>query len=74
MSELLLEFLSEEIPARMQTRAQNDVARLLGDKLKAARLDFEGIKAFGTPRRVSAVVDGLPVAFGQIHPPDHIAS
>ncbi|MGA9540683.1 MAG: glycine--tRNA ligase subunit beta [Methyloceanibacter sp.] len=60
MSELLLEFLSEEIPARMQTRAQNDVARLLGDKLKAARLDFEGIKAFATPRRVTAVVEGLP--------------
>ena len=60
MSELLLEFLSEEIPARMQTRAQNDLARLLGDKLKAARLDFEGIKAFATPRRVTAVVEGLP--------------
>ena len=60
MSELLLEFLSEEIPARMQTRAQNDLARLLGDKLKAARLDFEGIQAFATPRRVTAVVEGLP--------------
>ena len=60
MSELLLELFSEEIPARMQRRAQSDLARLLGDKLRDAGLDFEGIKTFATPRRVTAVVEGLP--------------
>jgi len=60
MAELLLELFSEEIPARMQARAREDLARLLGDKLKAAGLDFSDIKAFATPRRLTAVVGGLP--------------
>ena len=60
MAELLLELFSEEIPARMQPRARADLARLLGDKLKAAGLDFEEIRTFATPRRLTAVVDGLP--------------
>ncbi|MEM8574433.1 MAG: glycine--tRNA ligase subunit beta [Pseudomonadota bacterium] len=60
MAELLLEFFSEEIPARMQPRAREDLARLLGDKLKAAGLDFEEIKTYATPRRITAVVEGLP--------------
>ena len=60
MTELLLEFFSEEIPARMQTRAREDLARLLDDKLKAAGLDFDAIKTFATPRRITAVVEGLP--------------
>ena len=60
MAELLLELFSEEIPARMQARARDDLARLLGDKLKGAGLDFSEIKTFATPRRLTAVVDGLP--------------
>jgi len=60
MAELLLELFSEEIPARMQGRAREDLARLLGDKLKAAGLDFSEIRTFATPRRLAAVVDGLP--------------
>jgi glycyl-tRNA synthetase beta chain len=60
MAELLLELFSEEIPARMQTRARADLARLLGDKLKAAGLDFGEIKTFATPRRLTVVVDGVP--------------
>jgi len=60
MAELLLELFSEEIPARMQTRAREDLARLLGEKLKTAGLDFGEIKTFATPRRLTAVVDGLP--------------
>ncbi|HUU65808.1 MAG TPA: glycine--tRNA ligase subunit beta [Methyloceanibacter sp.] len=60
MSELLLELFSEEIPARMQARAQADLARLLGDRLKTAGLEFGDIRTFSTPRRLTAVVDGLP--------------
>jgi len=60
MAELLLELFSEEIPARMQPRAAEDLAHLLGDALKAAGLSFETIRSFATPRRLAVVVDGLP--------------
>jgi len=60
MAELLLELFSEEIPARMQPRAQSDLARLLGGKLKEAGLEFDEIRTFATPRRLTAVVEGLP--------------
>jgi glycyl-tRNA synthetase beta chain len=60
MAELLLELFSEEIPARMQTRAREDLARLLGGKLGEAGPEFKDIKTYATPRRLTAVVDGLP--------------
>jgi glycyl-tRNA synthetase beta chain len=60
MAELLLELFSEEIPARMQARAREDLARLLGDKLREAGLEFKNIKTFATPRRLTAVIEGLP--------------
>ena len=60
MAELLLELFSEEIPARMQTRAREDLARLLGAKLGEAGLEFKNVKTFATPRRLTAVVEGLP--------------
>jgi glycyl-tRNA synthetase beta chain len=62
MAELLLEILSEEIPARMQTRAADDLRRLVTDGLKAAGLAFTDARAFVTPRRLALVVDGLPAA------------
>jgi glycyl-tRNA synthetase beta chain len=67
MAELLLELFSEEIPARMQNRARDDLARLLGDKLKAAGLDFDEIRTFATARRLTAVVDGLPKRSPDVH-------
>jgi glycyl-tRNA synthetase beta chain len=60
MAELLLELFSEEIPARMQGRAREDLARLLGGALKEAGLEFKEIKTFATPRRLTALVEGLP--------------
>ena len=60
MAELLLELLSEEIPARMQARAREDLARLLGQALGQAGLEYKAIRTFATPRRLTAVVDGLP--------------
>ncbi|SKA38573.1 glycyl-tRNA synthetase beta chain [Enhydrobacter aerosaccus] len=62
MAEFLLELLSEEIPARMQARAADDLKRLVCDGLKAAGLTFTAARAFATPRRLALVVDGLPVA------------
>ncbi len=59
MSELLLELLSEEIPARMQGRAAADLHRLLGDALGDARLEFADLHTYAGPRRLTAVVEGL---------------
>jgi glycyl-tRNA synthetase beta chain len=60
MAEVLLELFSEEIPARMQTRAREDLARLLAGKLAEAGLEYKDMKTFATPRRLTAMVDGLP--------------
>ncbi len=60
MAELLLELLSEEIPARMQARAADDLQRLVTDALKHVGLTFKTAEAFVTPRRLALVVDGLP--------------
>ncbi len=60
MPELLLELLSEEIPARMQKRAAADLKRLVCDGLKAAGLEFSSAEAYVTPRRLALLVDGLP--------------
>jgi len=62
MPELLLELLSEEIPARMQGRAAGDLKRLVTEKLKEAGLEFTSTAAYATPRRLTLVVDGLPLA------------
>src|SRR5262245_28137691 len=60
MPDLLIEFLSEEIPARMQPRAADDLRKLVTDKLAGAGLSYEGAKAFATPRRLALAVAGLP--------------
>ena len=61
MPDLLLEFFSEEIPARMQARAADDLKKLVTDRLVDAGLVYEGAKAFATPRRLALWVQGLPV-------------
>src|SRR5690348_3780620 len=60
MAELLLELFSEEIPARMQMRAAEDLKRLVTEKLTAAGLAFTRADAYVTPRRLALVVDGVP--------------
>jgi len=60
MAELLVELFSEEIPARMQARAADDLKRLVTEALKAANLSFDSAAAYATPRRLALVVDGLP--------------
>ena len=58
MAELLLELLSEGIPARMQARAAEDLKRLVGEGLAAAGIAFSEARAFVTPRRLTVVVEG----------------
>jgi glycyl-tRNA synthetase beta chain len=60
MPELLLELLSEEIPARMQARAAEDLKRLVTEGLKSQGLKAGEAKAFATPRRLTLVVEGVP--------------
>jgi len=60
VAELLLEILSEEIPARMQARAADDLKRLASEKLQAAGLTFEALETYVTPRRLALVAEGLP--------------
>jgi glycyl-tRNA synthetase beta chain len=60
MPDLLLEFFSEEIPARMQARAAEDLRKLVTDRLIGAGLSYDGAKAFATPRRLALAVQGVP--------------
>ncbi|HEY4986799.1 MAG TPA: glycine--tRNA ligase subunit beta, partial [Bradyrhizobium sp.] len=60
MPDLLFELFSEEIPARMQAKAADDLRRMVTDKLVAEGLVYEGAKAFATPRRLALTVQGIP--------------
>lgn len=60
MADFLLELFSEEIPARMQTQAADDLKRLVTDALVEQGLSFEGAVSFATPRRLALHIAGLP--------------
>ena len=60
MGELLLELLSEEIPARMQRRAIDDLTGLIRDKLAAADIPAEKLTGTVTPRRLTVIADDIP--------------
>lgn len=57
--DLLIELFSEEIPARMQMRAQEDLKKLVTDGLVEAGLTYGSAGAFSTPRRLALSVEGL---------------
>jgi glycyl-tRNA synthetase beta chain len=61
MPDLLFELFSEEIPARMQTRAAEDLKKLVTERLVEAGLVYEGATAFVTPRRLALAIQGIPV-------------
>ncbi|MGB8632982.1 MAG: glycine--tRNA ligase subunit beta [Xanthobacteraceae bacterium] len=65
MPDLLFELFSEEIPARMQGRAAEDLRKAVTDRLVDAGLVYDGAKAYATPRRLTLAVYGVPV-----HQPD----
>ena len=58
--ELLLELLSEEIPARMQRRAIEDFCALVRDKLAAAEIAPQTLRGYVTPRRLAVIAGGIP--------------
>ena len=59
MSDLVLEFYSEEIPSRMQYKASLDLKVLFKDGLSIAGLDYSKIDTFVTPRRLTLIVTGI---------------
>lgn len=59
MPDLLIELFSEEIPARMQTRAADDLKSRVTDGLVEAGLTYAGAAAFSTPRRLTLALEGL---------------
>ncbi len=67
MPDLLLELFSEEIPARMQQKAAEDLKRIVTERLVDAGLGYEGARAFVTPRRLALAVEGLPARQPDLH-------
>lgn len=64
MPELLIELLSEEIPARMQAQAARDFERMARERLAGAGLEPTELKTYAGPRRLTLVADGLPATQG----------
>ncbi|MEH6404652.1 MAG: glycine--tRNA ligase subunit beta [Sneathiella sp.] len=62
MSELLLELFSEEIPARMQVKAAEGLAKLISAALKETGLNFGDVKSYCSPRRLTVVINDLPTS------------
>ncbi len=62
MPDLLIELFSEEIPARMQARARDDLRRLVTEGLVGAGLTYASAGAFSTPRRLVLAIEGLDAA------------
>jgi glycyl-tRNA synthetase beta chain len=62
MADFLLELRCEEIPARMQPKAKEDLARLFADALAKAGLPVGSIETFATPRRLALIAKDLPLA------------
>ncbi|MBL8542725.1 MAG: glycine--tRNA ligase subunit beta [Hyphomonadaceae bacterium] len=60
MPQLFIELFSEEIPARMQKRAEDDLARMLREKLNARGLAFAQLQTFSTPRRLGLCIEDCP--------------
>jgi glycyl-tRNA synthetase beta chain len=67
MPELLIELFSEEIPARMQKRAEEDLLKLLREKLEARGLAFKGARTFSAPRRLGVSVADLPAKAADVN-------
>ena len=67
MPQLLIELFCEEIPARMQRRAEEDLARAFADKLKGAGLEAKALRTFSGPRRLGLVIDDLPAKAADVN-------
>ena len=66
MADFLLELRCEEIPARMQPKAKEDLARLFADALAKAGLTAATVETFATPRRLALIAKGLPLSTASV--------
>ena len=62
MADFLFEIMSEEIPARMQLKAAQDLKKMMSSLLSEHELIFCDVETFVTPRRLGAIVKGLAPA------------
>ena len=60
MSELLIEFFSEEIPPSLQINARNQVKKLLSEELSALNIKYKSFQVFSTPTRMTILIIDLP--------------
>ena len=60
MSELLIEFFSEEIPPSLQINARNQVKKLLSEELSASNIKYKSFQVFSTPTRMTILIIDLP--------------
>ena len=60
MSELLIEFFSEEIPPNLQISTRKQFKKLLGEKLFEANIKYGNFEIYSTPTRVAAHISELP--------------
>ena len=60
VTDFLLELRSEEIPARMQAKAREDLAKLFAAELAKAGIAASQITTYATPRRLALIARGLP--------------
>ncbi|MEJ0023051.1 MAG: glycine--tRNA ligase subunit beta [Alphaproteobacteria bacterium] len=67
MPSFLLEFFSEEIPARMQKRAEEDLARMLGAAFEAAGLGKVALRTLSGPRRIAVLADDIPARAADVN-------
>ncbi|EJF86728.1 glycine--tRNA ligase subunit beta [Bartonella rattimassiliensis] len=67
MSDLLLEFFSEEIPARIQRKAAADLKKAVTDKLVNTGLTYKAAREYWTPRRLTLDIRGLSTHSKDIH-------
>ncbi len=61
MTDFLLELRSEEVPARMQAKARDDLARLFSAELAKAGIATSAIVTYATPRRLTLIARDLPI-------------
>ena len=59
MPDLLIELLSEEIPARMQRKASSDLEQLFTEGISELGLTYKSSASFSTPRRLTLVLENV---------------
>ena len=60
MSELFIEFFSEEIPPNLQISTRNQLQKILSEKLSESNLKYKNFEIYSTPTRIALCISGLP--------------